>query len=97
MTRLSLSKIKSEVVVKSASGQRGGRVGADARRGGRGEVGGLGGGRARTVRVAGGGGAFNGIDDFCRAAVCEPQTRLQKVSSDGDGVTVRKKKIELGF
>ena len=52
-----MSKIKSEVVVKSASGQRGGRVGADARRGGRGEVGGLGGGRARTVRVAGGGGA----------------------------------------
>ena len=52
-----MPKIKSEVVVKSTSGQRGGRVGADARRGSRVEVGGFGGGRARTVRVAGGGGA----------------------------------------
>ena len=51
-----LSKIKSELGVKSASRQRGGHAGADARRGGRGEVGGLGGGRARTARVAGGGG-----------------------------------------
>ena len=51
-----LPKITCKLGVKSASGQRGGRVGADARRGGRGEVGGLGGGRARPARVAGGGG-----------------------------------------
>ena len=44
--------IKRVLRVKSASGQRGGRVGADARRGSRGEVGGLGGGRA-LAHIAG--------------------------------------------